>query len=193
MATHITIVGVGALGSHVALALRNLKIVLKVVDFDRVETRNLQAQFHTKMGLGRNKAQALAQSLQGLFGVKIEVVPHRLTSSNADVILADSGLVIDCTDNFQARQDIRKACQELGLPCLHGALSADGDFGRVIWDEHFVPDSEGWKDQPTCEDGEHLPFFSLAASLMAVEARSFLKTKKKRSFQLTPAGYIRLT
>lgn len=31
---HIVIVGLGALGSHVVQALRNLKGVLKLIDFD---------------------------------------------------------------------------------------------------------------------------------------------------------------
>ena len=62
----ITIIGAGALGSHVALLLRNMKQGLTVCDFDRIETKNLQAQFHGKMGLGMNKAVSLGRTFLGM-------------------------------------------------------------------------------------------------------------------------------
>ena len=43
----VVIVGVGALGSHVALLGRNWGVQLKLVDFDRIEQKNTQAQFHS--------------------------------------------------------------------------------------------------------------------------------------------------
>ena len=187
----ITIIGVGALGSHVALLLRNMKHGLRVIDFDRVEQKNTQAQFHSKMAVGRNKAEALRQAFQGLFGISIEAVSHKLTADNA-TILTRAELTIDCTDNFVARQIIREQCLKDQTPCLHGSLSADGTFARIMWAEDFVPDAEGADGEATCIDGEHLPFFAAAAAYLAIEAQQFLKTGKKRSFQLTPAGVVRL-
>jgi molybdopterin/thiamine biosynthesis adenylyltransferase len=188
----ITIVGAGALGSHVALFLRNEKEGLRIVDFDRVEFKNTQAQFHTKMSLGKNKAQALQQGFKGLFGVNIlSVIPYKLTQNNVKELLEGSELVIDCTDNFQARNDISAAVRNMGIPCLHGALSADGSFAVVMWDEHFKPDAETG-DGATCEDGEHLPFFAAASAHLAMEAQLFLRTGKKRSFQITPSGIVRV-
>ena len=191
----ITIVGVGALGSHVALLLRNEKAGLKVIDFDRVEQKNTQAQFHSTMSLGKNKAQALQQSLQGLFGVRVQSAPYRLlggSNGNAKELLGGSTLVVDCTDNLVARSVLNVQCKELRLPLLHGALSASGDFARIIWTELFRPDAEDPNAGATCIDGEHLPFFAFAASLMAIEVQAFLKTGKKRSWQLTPSGILRL-
>ena len=132
METHIVIVGIGALGSHTVLFLRNLKMILKLIDFDKIELKNISAQFHSKMGLGRNKAQALQQALQGLFGVKVEAIPHKLTKDNADALLGGSALVLDCVDNAEARRVIQGCVRKHSIPCLHGALSADGSFGRVV-------------------------------------------------------------
>lgn len=188
----ITIVGAGALGSHVALLLRNLKHKIKIVDFDKVEMKNTLAQFHPKMGLRRNKAQALAQALQGMFSTMVEAVPHKLTKDNIDLILDHTDLVIDCTDNIAARNLIQGFAIDVDTPCLHGALSADGAFARIMWTEDFVADAEGEDGEVTCIDGEHLPFFAAAASYLAIEAQRFLGTGKKQSFQLTPAGLIRL-
>ena len=188
----ITIIGAGALGSHVALFLRNLKHKLRVIDFDRVEQKNTMAQFHTKMSLRQNKAEATRVAMKGMFGTNIESRPYKLSGDNVDALLDGSDLVIDCTDNIAARRLIKGHCSD-SIPCLHGALSADGTFARIMWAEDFVADAEGEEGEVTCIDGEHLPFFAAAASYLAIEAQRFLETGKKSSFQLTPAGLIRLT
>lgn len=103
----VTIVGVGALGSHVALLLRN-EADLRLIDFDRVEQKNVLSQFHGRPSVGKNKAQALQQSLGFLFGAKPEAIPHRLTKDNAEQLLGDTNLIIDCLDNGEARRIIQK-------------------------------------------------------------------------------------
>ncbi len=188
----VVIVGVGALGSHLALVARNWDQRLRLVDFDRVEQKNLQAQFHTRMGLGRNKAQALQQTLHGLFGLKVESFPRRLAATNLAQLLGDAALAIDCTDNAEARGLIQGYVREHAVPCLHGALAADGAFARVIWDEHFIADEEGEPGQATCEDGAQLPFFALTAAVLALAAQGFLAGGTRASYQLTPETLTRL-
>jgi predicted ThiF/HesA family dinucleotide-utilizing enzyme len=188
----VTIVGVGALGSHVMLLARNWKVNFHLVDFDKVEQKNTQAQFHSRMGLRQNKALAMAKSLLGQWGLKVQTTPHKVTSDNVEVILGGSDLVIDCTDNIKARELIQAFVKANDIPCLHGALSAAGDFGCAIWTEEFVPDSEGAEGEATCEDGENLPFFVQASSVVTNAAQTFLKTGKKHSFQFGPAYLMRL-
>lgn len=187
----ITLIGAGALGSHVLLFARNLPdpVEWTVVDFDRVERKNVLAQFHSKMVLGRNKAQALQQSLNGLFGVRITAVPHRLTSDNAEQLLGGSGLVVDCVDNSASRQLIQNTVRALGLPCLHGGVAADGSYARILWDERFTIDGGG-EGQPTCEGGEHLPFLGLVAARMAQVIQRFVADGDRLSCHLNPAGFI---
>jgi molybdopterin-synthase adenylyltransferase len=188
----IVIVGVGALGSHVAQFLRDRKEKIKVVDFDRVEQKNIRSQFHTKMGLGMNKASALQRAMQGMFGVEIEYVPHKLTPLNVCAICKGAKLVIDCTDNFATRDSIKIHCGVESIPCLHGALSADGTFAQVLWSEDFKPDPEGKDGAATCEDGRHLPFYAIAAGQIAQVAQTFLDTGRKSSLQLSTGGMLRI-
>lgn len=188
----IVIIGVGQLGSHVLLAGRNWEGTLKVVDFDKVEQKNTQAQFHTRMGLGRNKTVALQQAMQGMFGLKLETVPHKLTDGNAKELLGGATLVLDCTDNAEARRVIQRFVRANKVPCLHGALDANGTFGRIVWDEHFKEDEEGTPGQATCEAGETLPFGMLVAAQMAVTAQRFLQHGEKRSYMVNPTGAVRL-
>jgi molybdopterin/thiamine biosynthesis adenylyltransferase len=186
----VTIVGVGALGSHVLLLLRNLDATFRIVDFDRVEQKNTSSQFHGRPGVGKLKVQALQQSMHFLFSLRINAFPHKLTSENETQLLGGSDLIIDCLDNGQARRVVQGYARRTQTPCVHGALAADGSFGRVIWDEAFVVDDEGTGGAATCEDGEHLPFIAVTASLLAKSVQTFLKAGRKTGFQVHPHGVV---
>lgn len=183
----VIVVGVGALGSHVALFARNWEAKLVLVDFDRVERKNLLAQLHTRQGVGRNKAQALQQTLHGLFGVRVDAVPHRLGPDNVEALLDGATLVLDCVDHGPTRRLLAEACVARGLPCLHGALAADGAYGRVQWAPGFTVD-DGADDAATCEDGEHLPFVARVAAVMAEAAQRQLQHGTQDDFHVRPAG-----
>lgn len=186
----ITIVGVGALGSHVAMLLRN-EGKLALIDFDRVESKNTLAQFHSKGSVGKLKVSALRESMQFLWGIKVDALPQRLTADNIkQLIHGDSALVIDCVDNGATRRLIQQHVRDHGLPCLHGALAADGAFGRVIWDEHFTVDDEAGAGVATCEGGEHLPFIAITSAYLARMAQVFLKTGRKTGISVHGHGAI---
>lgn len=188
----VVIVGVGALGSHVVLLARNWSVQLRLVDFDKVEMKNRAAQMHGSMMVGRNKAHSLRDFMNVAFGWTVEAVPHRLEDTNVDMLLSDADLVIDCVDNAATRRLIQELVREHDIPCLHGAVSADGTFGRVIWDEVFVPDEEGVAGAATCEGGEALPFFALVGAWTALAAQQFLATGRRMSFQMTPSSFVRI-
>jgi len=188
----IVIVGVGALGSHLLLGIRNIDVRITLVDFDRVELKNTMSQFHVKQGVGLNKVQALQKTMRMLFGASINGAPVRLSSENLDMLLGGArghpaDLVVDCTDNGEARQLMQAWCTTHDIPLLHGSLAADGAYARVMWTEHFSIDDDG-EGGATCEDGEHLPFISWVSAMMAMEVQSFLATGRKRSFHLTPGS-----
>lgn len=183
------IVGVGALGSHAALLLRN-ESDLTVVDFDRIEAKNVLSQFHGRPNVGKNKAEAFKHTMHFMWGLKIHSVPHRLWSDNTR-ILDTADLIVDCVDNAGTRKVIQEYARKRSVACLHGALAADGQFGRVVWDERFVIDDEGEVGAATCEDGEHLPFISIVSGYIAKAAQTYLKTGKKIGFEVNPGGVVR--
>jgi predicted ThiF/HesA family dinucleotide-utilizing enzyme len=182
----VVIVGVGALGSHLILLTRNLKAQFVLVDMDKIETKNTMSQFHTRMGVGKNKAVATQQTLSGLFGLKVEANPNRLTADNVRQILGGADLVVDCLDNAASRQVVQDFVRANKIPCLHGALDPDGSFGRVVWDEVFVIDHEGTVGAATCEDGRHLPFIVWASSLLAYATQQFVEKGIRVNFQGNP-------
>lgn len=190
MSKIITVVGVGALGSHLVQFLRNVDGELRVIDFDRIDSKNVMSQFHGKPNLGKGKADSLKQTVNYLFGVKIHSIPHKLTSVNDDQLMGKSDLIIDCLDNGEARRIVQGFARRSHTPCLHGALAANGEFGRVVWDENFVIDEAG-VGAATCEDGQHLPFIALTSAFLAQAAKMFLTAGKKMGFEVSPAGVMR--
>jgi molybdopterin/thiamine biosynthesis adenylyltransferase len=184
----VVVVGVGALGSHVVQLVRNLDVKLVLVDFDRVEQRNVQSQFHGRPSVGKSKVQSLGQSLQFLFGLKVETNPHKLTADNVEAVLGKADLVLDCLDNGESRRLVQRFVRDKGIPCLHGALSADGLFGQVLWDEDFIIDDEDVQGQATCEGGEFLPFIGVVSSLMALAVQAFVEKDRKVGFNASPSS-----
>lgn len=186
----IVIVGVGALGSHLVQFIRNEKVDIRIVDFDRVEQKNVMSQFHGKPGVGKSKVEALKQTMDFLFKRSVQTVGHKLVDNNVDQLMKGATLVVDCLDNGAARKLVQDYVRKHGLPCLHGALAPGGEFGRVVWDHQFVIDSEAGAGAATCEDGEFLPFIALTAAYMARSIQLFLKDGKKMGFSISPAWVI---
>lgn len=182
----ITIVGVGALGSHVVQFLRNHTKEMKLIDFDHVESKNLMSQFHAKPTLGKNKTQALSQTMQYAFNYKgITVIPYRLAESNYKELLKGSSVVIDCLDNAESRKLVQKFARETQTPTIHGGLAQDGSFGAAIWDEEFEID-DSVPGASTCENGEFLPFIALVSSYISISCQDYLKNKIKKSYRIQP-------
>lgn len=191
----VIIVGVGALGSHVVQFLRN-EANLFVIDFDRVEAKNVLSQFHGKPNVGKGKVPSLEQTMNFLWGIKLYGAPFKLVDNNVNELLGrnfkwpvniqrKADLIIDCLDNGEARRLVQNWARENEMPCLHGALAADGAFGRVIWDEHFVIDDAA-TGAATCEDGAHLPFIATVSALIARSAQMFLSQSKRQGWSIAP-------
>lgn len=191
MAKTVVIAGVGALGSHAGLLLRSVPGVrLRAVDFDRVEQKNVSSQFHGAKTVGRNKAEAFRQTMDFMFGTKVEARPVRIADGNVRELLGGAALVLDCLDNGESRRLVQTFVRKEGIPCLHGAMSADGVFGMAVWDEQFTVDDEPSSGAPTCEGGEHLPFISAVAAAVARSAQAFLEEGRKVGYQIHPGGSV---
>lgn len=184
------IVGVGALGSHLVQFIRNLDVEIVVVDFDRVEQRNVMSQFHGRPSVSKLKVQALQQLMNFTFKRKVSINSNRVTAQNAAQILGDANLVVDCLDNGESRRVVQEFVRENGTPCLHGALAADGSFGLVRWDEDFRVDDEDVSGAHTCEAGEFLPFIAVVSAFMAGAVQDFVESdgKTRHGFDVYPSG-----
>jgi len=189
----VVVCGVGALGSTAVSLCRNLGVELRLVDFDRVESKNLAAQWFVKQSIGKNKAEAVRLQLANFYGAKAEALGVRLAAANAAQLLADCDLAVDCFDNADSRLVLAEAARARGLPLLHGALAADGSFGLVRWDERFTPDREDTPGQATCEGGEHLPMIGLVGATLARAIQDFVRDRARHDYLVSLSSVIRTT
>jgi molybdopterin/thiamine biosynthesis adenylyltransferase len=187
----VVICGVGALGSTAVSYCRNLGVELRLVDFDRVESKNLAAQWFVKQSIGKNKAEAARLQLANFYGCKAEALGVRLGANNAAQLLADCDLAVDCFDNADSRLVLSEAARARGLPLVHGGLAADGTVGLVRWDERFTPDREDTPGQATCEGGEHLPMIGLVGATLARTIQDFVRDSSREDYLVTLSGVTR--
>jgi molybdopterin/thiamine biosynthesis adenylyltransferase len=187
----VVICGVGALGSTAVQYCRNLDAELRLVDFDRVESKNLAAQWFVKQSLGKHKAEAIRLQLANFYGVKAEAMTVRLAATNAPQLLAGATLAVDCFDNADSRLVLSDAARAAGVPLVHGALAVDGTFGLVRWDERFTPDREDAPGQPTCEGGEHLPMIGLVGATLARAIQDFVRSGARHDYMISLSGIVR--
>jgi molybdopterin/thiamine biosynthesis adenylyltransferase len=189
----IVICGVGALGSTAVLYCRNVDAELRLVDFDRVESKNLAAQWFVKQSVGKNKAEAIRLQLANFYGARAEAMSVRLAATNATQLLAGADLAVDCFDNADSRNVLSEHAREIKVPLVHAALAADGTFGMVRWDERFTADREDQPGQPTCEGGEHLPMIGLVGATLARAIQDFVKDGARHDYLVSLSGVVRTT
>jgi len=109
----VLIVGVGGLGSPIALYLTGAGVgCIGLVDDDVVSISNLQRQvLYSEKELGKPKAICAAERLSALNSeITIRTYPTRLTEENAQEIISQYDIVVDGCDNFSTRYLINEIC-----------------------------------------------------------------------------------
>ncbi len=121
----VLIVGVGGLGSPVALYLAAAGVgTLGLIDGDKVSLNNLQRQvLYTENQIGQPKAMCAAKKLQELnSNICVNAYCYRLDRSNARELVSQYDLVIDGCDNFATRYLLNDTCISLQIPYIYGAI-----------------------------------------------------------------------
>ena len=178
------VVGAGALGSPASMYLAAAGIGrLGIVDSDAVELSNLHRQLlHFTPDVGVPKAENAAVKLRALNPeVQIDAYPARLDGSNAEAILAEGDVVLDCADSFETRYVVNDACCALGLPLVEAAvLGLAGQVmtivpGRSACYRCAFPEPPPPGSVPSCREAGVLgPVAGIAGSIQALEAIKLL-------------------
>jgi adenylyltransferase/sulfurtransferase len=138
-AGRVLLVGAGGLGSPAAMYLAAAGVgTLGIVDFDVVDTTNLQRQvIHGTPDVGRPKLDSARDRIAQINPhVTVEGHPVRLTSANARQIVRGYDVVIDGTDNFPTRYLVNDACVLEGKPCIYGSILRWEGQASVFWAGH---------------------------------------------------------
>jgi molybdopterin/thiamine biosynthesis adenylyltransferase/rhodanese-related sulfurtransferase len=121
----ILLIGAGGLGSPAALYLAAAGVgTLGIVDFDQVDSTNLQRQIlHNLDRIGQPKVESARETLTALNpDVKIEPYTERLSAENVIEVLSGYDLVVDGADNFPTRYLLNDASLHLRIPVVHGSV-----------------------------------------------------------------------
>lgn len=126
--THITVLGLGTVGSNAAVELARMGIgSLHVADMDEVEDVNLPSQAYHLSDIGRPKAEALADRLAEVSD-RVDVRAEAVELYGGEVF--DDGPVILAVDNM----DVRRQMVELSLADRPGhPLVVDGRMAAKMW------------------------------------------------------------
>lgn len=183
-ASTVAVVGLGALGTVSASLLTRAGVGhLRLIDRDIVEVNNLQRQvLFDEEDVDLPKAEVAARKLRAAnSSIEIEAVPKDLNFSGAESILAGAGLVVDGTDNMEARFLINEVAIKRGIPWVYGGAIATHGMVLAIVPKVtacfrcFLPQLPPPGSLPTCDTAGILNSVSTAtASIQATEALKLL-------------------
>lgn len=182
--SRVLVVGVGGLGSPVALYLAAAGVgQLLLADPDQVDLSNLQRQvIHHAADIGRDKVASAAERVAAINPhVECLQLPSALAGAALQQAVGEVDLVLDCSDNFATRHAVNAACVQLGKPLVSGAaIRLEGQLSVFDPRREDSPCyqclyGEGDEQALSCsEAGVVGPLVGLVGSLQALEALKLL-------------------
>jgi len=124
-AASVLCIGTGGLGSPLLLYLAAAGIGrIGIVDFDVVDTSNLQRQvIHGTSWVGKPKIESAKNRIHEINPhCQVDLYETRLSSENALEIIRPYDIVVDGTDNFPTRYLVNDACVLLDKPNVYGSI-----------------------------------------------------------------------
>ncbi len=124
LSSHVMLFGVGGIGSPAAMYLVTSGIgKLTLIDPDKVDSSNLQRQIiYRSDDVGEGKVDAACRTLASLNAqTTVHTIDTVLSGAELRDEIAGADLVLDATDNFNARFAINHACVQAGTPLVVGA------------------------------------------------------------------------
>ena len=177
--SHVAVIGIGGLGSPVALYLAAAGVGhLTLVDHDHVDLGNLQRQIvHGERDIDENKTMSAKARLTSInSNTLIETRPSKLSEEELFSLSDSASVVVDCTDNFETRHLVNRACLASKTPLVSAAaIRFEGQM--MVWDPS-VNDSPCYAclypvDQPIeincATTGVAAPLVGVMGSLQAME------------------------
>lgn len=183
--SHALIIGAGGLGSPVALYLASSGAgKITIVDDDVVDLTNLQRQIlHITAHVGMAKTTSAELRLRAL---NPDITLHTIQARAQEQLLHDlvptADIVIDCSDNFQTRHAINRACVQYGVALVSGAaIQFDGQvtaFATANPDSPcyacLFPEEQQPEDVLCSTMGVFAPLLGIIGSIQAAEALKIL-------------------
>ena len=138
----VCVIGCGGLGGGVIENLTRMGVgELTLVDGDVFDVSNLNRQVLSNEGnIGKSKALQAAEQMSQINSELTYIsIKEMVTEENAVSIIEGCDVVVDALDNVGARFALEKACDALGIPLVHGAISGwNGQVGVVMPGSYMI-------------------------------------------------------
>ena len=121
----VLVAGCGGLGGHIIELLARIGVgSIIAVDGDVFDPSNLNRQLLSEMELlGTSKAEAAKARIARINpDVCLQAVNAFLTEENAADLISGCDAVVDALDSIPARRMLAKACGDVGVPDIYGAI-----------------------------------------------------------------------
>lgn len=175
----VLILGLGGLGCAAAQYLASAGVgSLTLLDFDTVSRSNLQRQIlHTDAQVGVAKVESARQRLSVINPlIAIHPINAQLDDAALHELIAASDVVLDCSDNVAAREQLNRLCFASKVPLVSGAaIRMEGQISVFTWqaDEpcyRCVSRLFGAEALSCVEAGVMAPLVGVIGALQAMEA-----------------------
>ncbi len=182
----VAIIGAGGLGGTVLELLTRMGIgQLMIADKDIIGDSNLNRQILSKeTNLGQSKAEVAVKRVKEI-NSSIEITGHSvfINSDNVEKIIEDAEVVVDALDNLPSRFMLQKACRDLKIPLVHGAIAGfNGQLTTIFPEDKGLELIYGSnKDLP--EHGSEVTLGApsmIPAIIASLEAQEVVKILLKR-------------
>ncbi len=176
---HVVIVGLGGLGSPVAMYLATAGIgKLTLIDDDQVDQSNLQRQIiHNQNSMGKSKVTSAKETLKALNSdCSVKTIDKRLNEEELQILLSGVNVLVDCCDNFETRFLLNRVCFKTKTPLVSGsAIRWEGQLTTFTMQENTpcyqcLYDDNSSTDQTCSQNGVVGPVVGIIGSMQALEA-----------------------
>ena len=177
----VLVIGAGGLGSPAAMYLASAGVgKLTLVDDDTVDLTNLQRQIaHVTERVGQPKAASARITLHAINpDIDVVALQERVDDARLAELVAESTVVLDCTDNFATRHAVNRACVARRVPLVSGAvIRFDGQVS--VFDPRsgtqpcyscLFPQDQQFSDEACSTMGVFAPLVGVVGSMQAAEA-----------------------
>ncbi|TQV81412.1 HesA/MoeB/ThiF family protein [Aliikangiella coralliicola] len=177
--SHVVVLGVGGLGSPVAMYLATAGVgELTLIDDDKVDLTNLQRQIiHRLSAIDKDKVESAEDTLQKLNPeCRLNPINARLDEEALTEIVGKANIVVDCCDNFSTRFMLNRVCFKLRTPLVSGAaIRWEGQLSTFTMQPEMpcyrcIYEEDTFDDQTCSQNGVAAPLVGIIGSMQAMEA-----------------------
>ena len=128
----IVLIGAGSTGSFLTLTLAKMGLNrIKVIDYDKIEAKNIPNQFYRTQDIGKYKVEALKEIVKDFTDTEIQTENIKIDENYSwDFDL--NTLFIFCIDNMEGRQLIYNQIKDFPIKLIDTRFGSEGFSIHVV-------------------------------------------------------------